>query len=70
MSLLQADGVDIRVLDYTEHAMSEGDNAQAAAFVECAVGDRLLWGIGIDANTNVAALRAVISAANRALRDR
>ncbi|MFC0581044.1 2-isopropylmalate synthase [Micrococcoides hystricis] len=70
VSLLQADGVDIRVLDYTEHAMSEGDNAQAAAFVECAVGDRLLWGIGIDANTNVAALRAVMSAANRALRDR
>ena len=70
VSLLQADGVDIRVLDYTEHAMSEGDNAQAAAFVECAVGERLLWGIGIDANTNVAALRAVISAANRALRDR
>ena len=49
--------------------MSEGGNARAAAFVECAVGDRILWGIGLDTNTNIAALKAVVSAVNRAIRD-
>src|SRR5690349_887625 len=42
--------VDVRVLDYTEHAMSAGGDAKAAAFVECQLGDRVLWGVGIDAN--------------------
>ena len=50
-NILGEDGVDVRVLDYTEHALSEGGNAAAAAYVECAVGERVLWGVGIDANT-------------------
>ncbi|MFJ6214648.1 2-isopropylmalate synthase [Streptomyces sp. NPDC092296] len=62
-------GVDVRVLDYAEHAMSEGGDAQAAAYVECAVGGRVLWGVGVDGNTVRASLKAVISAVNRAGRD-
>lgn len=69
LAILHEDGVDVRVLDYTEHALSEGGNARAAAFVECAVGERVLWGVGIDANTSTSSLRAVISAVNRAIRD-
>ena len=38
--------VDVRVLDYAEHAMSAGGDAKAAAYVECAVGERVLWGVG------------------------
>jgi 2-isopropylmalate synthase len=63
------DGLDIRVLDYSEHALSEGGSAMAAAYVECAVGDRVLWGAGLDYNTTMASLKAVVSAVNRALRD-
>jgi len=59
-------GVDVRVLDYTEHAMSAGGDAMAAAYVECAVGDRVLWGVGTSSNIVRASLRAVISAVNRA----
>jgi 2-isopropylmalate synthase len=40
----------------------------AAAYVECAVGDRVLWGVGIDPNIVSASLRAVVSAVNRAQR--
>ncbi|MBJ2119832.1 2-isopropylmalate synthase [Arthrobacter sp. MSA 4-2] len=69
LDILGQDGVDVRVLDYTEHALSAGGNARAAAYVECAVGGRVLWGVGIDANTTMAALKAVISAVNRAVRD-
>ncbi len=69
LAILSQDGIDLRVLDYTEHALSSGGNARAAAYVECAVGDRVLWGVGIDANTTMSALKAVISAANRAIRD-
>ncbi|MGW1729377.1 alpha-isopropylmalate synthase regulatory domain-containing protein, partial [Streptomyces sp. NPDC002306] len=58
-------GVDARLLDYTEHAMSEGAGAQAASYIECAIGDTVLWGIGIDANITRASLKAVVSAVNR-----
>ncbi|MFG1806180.1 2-isopropylmalate synthase [Streptomyces sp. NPDC049040] len=59
-------GVDARLLDYSEHTMSEGASAQAASYIECAIGGRVLWGIGIDPNTTRAALQAVVSAVNRA----
>ncbi|WP_236240633.1 2-isopropylmalate synthase [Streptomyces sp. CC228A] len=61
-------GVDARLLDYQEHTMSEGASAQAASYIECAIDGRVLWGIGIDANTTRASLKAVISAVNRAAR--
>ncbi len=57
---------DVRVLDYHEHALSSGGDAIAAAYVECAVGDQLLWGVGLDPNIVTASLKAVISAVNRA----
>ena len=40
----------------------------AAAYVECAVGERVLWGVGLDPNIVIASLKAVISAVNRAER--
>ncbi|HEX8497448.1 MAG TPA: 2-isopropylmalate synthase [Actinomycetales bacterium] len=61
-------GVDVRVLDYQEHAMSAGGDATAAAYVECAVDGTVLWGVGIDANIVTASLRAIVSAVNRAHR--
>jgi len=57
---------DVRVLDYAEHALSAGGDAIAAAYVECLVGDQVLWGVGLDANIVTASLKAVISAINRA----
>lgn len=65
---LQATGIDARLLDYTEHTMSEGASAQAASYIECAIDGKVLWGIGIDANTTRASLKAVVSAVNRASR--
>ncbi|MEU5163883.1 2-isopropylmalate synthase [Streptomyces sp. NPDC020875] len=65
---LQAVGIDTRLLDYTEHTMSEGASAQAASYIECAIDGKVLWGIGIDANTTRASLKAVVSAVNRAAR--
>ena len=61
-------GVDVAVLDYAEHALGAGGDARAAAYVECVVGERSLWGVGIDANIVVASLEAVVSAVNRAHR--
>jgi 2-isopropylmalate synthase len=58
-------GFDVRVLDYAEHALSAGGDAIAAAYVECAVGEQVLWGVGLDANIVTASLKAVISAVNR-----
>ena len=46
-------------------ALSSGGDAIAAAYVECAVGEKVLWGVGLDANIVTASLKAVISAVNR-----
>jgi len=59
-------GYPVAVQDYAEHALSAGQGAQAAAYVECAVGERVLWGVGVDANIVTASLRAILSAVNRA----
>jgi 2-isopropylmalate synthase len=61
-------GVDVRVLDYHEHALSAGGDARAAAYLECAVGGQVLWGVGVDPNIVTASLKAIVSATNRALR--
>jgi hypothetical protein len=58
----------VRVLDYYEHALSAGGDAKAAAYLECEVDGKTFWGVGIDPSTTTAALKAVISAVNRALR--
>ena len=60
--------VEARVLDYTEHALTQGTDAQAAAYVECEVGGEVYWGVGIDTNTASASMRAVLSAVNRSRR--
>jgi len=61
-------GVDVRVLDYHEHAMSSGGDAQAAAYLECVVNGGTLFGVGIDSSIVTASLKAVVSAVNRSLR--
>ena len=59
-------GVPVRVLDYAEHALTSGRDAEAAAYLEIQVGDRVLWGAGISSSITMASLHGVISALNRA----
>lgn len=68
LAILQDYGVDVRVLDYYQHALSEGGDASSAAYLECAINGEVFWGVGIDPNTTTASLKAVISAINRAIR--
>ncbi|MBU4335739.1 MAG: 2-isopropylmalate synthase [Actinobacteria bacterium] len=58
--------VQVSVLDYAEHALSAGGDATAAAYVECATGGDILWGVGIDPSITTATLKAIVSAVNRA----
>ena len=61
-------GIEARVLDYTEHALTQGTDAQAAAYVECEIGGQVYWGVGVDTNTASASMRAVLSSVNRSRR--
>ncbi|MFN7190182.1 MAG: 2-isopropylmalate synthase, partial [Rhodospirillales bacterium] len=63
-------GVAVDVVDYREHALKggQGAKAQAAAYVEAKIGERTLFGVGVDANIVAASLKAVTSAVNRAKR--
>lgn len=68
LSMMQGQGIAIRLFDYVEHALSAGGDAHAAAYVELDVNGRTLWGVGIDADISTASLKAVVSAVNRAIR--
>ncbi|QSB04833.1 2-isopropylmalate synthase [Natronoglycomyces albus] len=59
-------GINIDVRDYTEHALSAGHTAQAAAYVECAIDGQTVWGAGVHPDIVRATMRAVASALNRA----
>ncbi len=67
-ALNRATGIDMRVVDYSEHAVSHGADATAVAYVEAKTADgRTLFGVGMHANIVTASLRAGTSAANRAI---
>lgn len=65
-ALLDLD-LDVRVLDYAEHAMSAGGDAIAASYCECAVDGQVLWGVGIDPSITTSSLKAIISSVNRSI---
>jgi 2-isopropylmalate synthase len=61
-----ATGENVRVLDYHEHAIGSGANAQAMAYLELRIGQRTLFGVGRDSNIVSASLKAIISGIQRA----
>ncbi|MCO5294208.1 MAG: 2-isopropylmalate synthase [Homoserinimonas sp.] len=70
LDILHKEGIEVKVYDYVEHALGAGGDALAAAYVECQIEDKRLWGVGIDADISTAGLKAVVSAVNRAIRAR
>jgi 2-isopropylmalate synthase len=68
LDVLSQQGVEAKLLDYVEHTLSAGGDAQAAAYIELEVMGRNLWGVGIDGDISTASLKALISAVNRAIR--
>ena len=65
-ALGETTGPLLDVVDYSEHAIGHGADAQAAAYVECRAPDgRTVFGVGLDTDIATASVRAVLSAANR-----
>lgn len=69
INALNQAGNNVTLFDYVEHAMSSGGDAVAAAYVDLEVNGQRLWGVGIDPDTSRAALKAVVSSVNRAVRN-
>ena len=64
---LNATGLaQVRVMDYREHAIGSGANAQAVAYLELRVGDHTLFGVGLDADILTASLKGILSGLTRA----
>ena len=64
---LNATGLaQVRVMDYREHAIGSGANAQAVAYLELRVGDHTLFGVGMDADILTASLKGILSGLTRA----
>lgn len=59
--------VNIKVLDYEEHALQSGSNSQAAAYIHMLATDegRVTYGVGVSSNITRASVRAMFSAVNR-----
>lgn len=68
LGIMAEQGIDVKLYDYVEHALSASGDALAAAYVELNVNGKRLWGVGIDADISTASLKAVVSAVNRAVR--
>ncbi|WP_306231377.1 2-isopropylmalate synthase [Agrococcus beijingensis] len=68
LSLLRAEGVEVSLLDYVEHTLSAGQDAQAASYVELELAGQRFWGVGIDHSSSHASLAAIVSGVNRGLR--
>ncbi|MET0081461.1 MAG: 2-isopropylmalate synthase [Sedimenticola sp.] len=59
-------GQDLNVVDYSEHAIGEGTDAEAVAYVQINIDGRRVSGVSFDHDTVSASLKAVLSALNRA----
>ncbi len=70
LEVVRAQGFDVVLYDYVEHALSAGGDAQAAAYIELQVDGERLWGVGIDGDISTASLKAIVSGVNRAIRTR
>ena len=70
LEIVRAQGFDVTLYDYVEHALSAGGDAQAAAYIELQVDGERLWGVGIDSDISTASLKAIVSGVNRAIRTR
>ena len=67
-AMAEATGHAIRVIDYHQHAIGAGADARSVAYLELRVDDsQTLFGVGIDAATTAASLRAIVSGVERAL---
>lgn len=58
--------LDVAVIDYAEHAMGEGTDVAAAAYVQMNIGGHRVTGMAVDTDTVSASLKALVSAINRA----
>ncbi|MDO5294675.1 MAG: 2-isopropylmalate synthase [bacterium] len=60
-------GIKVKVLDYNEHALRSGSNAQAAAYIHMMDMDtrEVTYGVGVSSNITRASIRAIFSAVNR-----
>jgi len=55
-------------MQYTEHAMGKGAKVAAVAYVKICIGkDKPFYGVGINTDISIAAIRVLVSACNRAL---
>jgi len=68
LDVLSQQGIEVKLYDYVEHALSASGDAYAASYVELDVMGKRLWGVGIDPDSSTASLKAIVSSVNRAIK--
>ncbi|MEV0385191.1 2-isopropylmalate synthase [Nonomuraea sp. NPDC050643] len=67
---LAADGIEVDILHYAEHALDPGRDGRAIAYVEARVGGATCWGAAQDTSVLTASVHAVLAAVNRVIEPR
>lgn len=62
-------GVELEILDYLQHGLTQGSHALAASYIQVVDHQgHIFWGVGIDTDSTLSAIRALLSAMNRSQR--
>ena len=66
-ALYNSNLINISIIDYKEHSLSKGSEAEAAAYVYIKRNDieKKTFGVGVDSNITRASIKSIISAINR-----
>ncbi|MDD6292981.1 MAG: 2-isopropylmalate synthase [Eubacteriales bacterium] len=66
-AIMKETGVDVKLLDYTEHTLGEGSHAKAAAYIQMLdkTTKKTTFGVGVSSNITRASIRAIFSALDR-----
>jgi 2-isopropylmalate synthase len=64
--IAQTNGPQFEITNYSEHALSSSESAEAIAYIQIKTADgKSRWGAGVDTNIELASVKAVLSALNR-----
>lgn len=62
-------GVELEVIDYLQHGLTQGSHSLAASYIQDVNSEgRIIWGVGIDSDSTLSAVRALLSTINRSLK--
>ena len=68
-SLIESGLVNFKIMNYYEHSLQAGSDAQAVAYIQILSNEKEHFGVGIDSNIEIASIKAMFSALNQVMKE-